>query len=333
VERIVATLDDRRAPTLRLEGSLFAPGSRRGDQAIQPIGADLGGGVRRLLVQVNGEPATARTVVCRLVNRIAVRLRPCPARARARFRAATASPPFRQGPNLVRVCAADYAPSTAANRTCTARRVRIDNRCPISEASGGATLRAQLRRNGSAAVVTGRVLDGGGRGVAGARVCIATRIRMNGAAERVATTPLTSAEGRFRARIPAAPSRDVRVAYWPTTQAAIERHLDLRVRARPRLRLRPRHPLRNGERIHFEAWLPGPAPGGRRVRIQVRADGRWLDLRQGRTGRWGTYRARYRFHATTGRRRYAFRAAVPKQNGYPYEAGHSKVKRVTVIGE
>ena len=94
-----------------------------------------GGGVRRLLVQVNGVPVTARTVPCRLAGQIAIRLRPCPARANASFRAATASPPFRQGPNLVRVCAADYAPSTAANRTCAQRRVRIDNLCPISEAS------------------------------------------------------------------------------------------------------------------------------------------------------------------------------------------------------
>jgi hypothetical protein len=69
------------------------------------------------------------------------------------------------------------------------------------------------------------------------------------------------------------------------------------------------------------------------VRIQVRDGGRWLDLRQGHTGNRGILRARYRFHATTGRRRYAFRAAVPKQSGYPYEAGRSRVKRVTVIGD
>ena len=333
VKRIIATLDDRRAPTLSLAGSLFAAGSRRGSETIQPLGADVGGGVRRLLVQVNGEPATARTVPCRLVDRIAVRLRPCPGRARASFGAATASPPFRQGPNVVRVCVADYAPSTAANRTCANRRVRIDNLCPISEASGGAALHAHLRRTGLRPVVTGRLLDGSGRGVAGARVCVATRVRMNGSTERVAARPLTNAEGRFRARIPAAPSREVRVAYWPNTQAALERYLDLRVRAHPQLRLRPRRRLRNGERIRFEARLPGPAPGGRLVRIQVRAGGRWLDLRRGRTGVWGAYRARYRFHATTGRRRYAFRALVPKQSGYPYEAGRSRVKRVTVIGK
>ena len=333
VKRLVARLRDRVAPTLRLGGSLFAPGSRRGPQMIEPLGADTGGGVRRLLVQVNGGPVTARTVPCRLAGPIAIRLRPCPAQANASFRAATASPPFRQGPNVVRVCAADYAPSTAVNRTCAQRRVRIDNLCPISGASGGATLHAHLRREGSDAVVTGRLLDRDARGVAGARVCVATRIRMKGVSERVALTPLTGAEGDFRAEIPTGPSREIRVAYWPDARAALERHLDLDVRVRPRFVLRPRHALRNGERVRFKAQLPGPAAAGRRVRIQVRTGGRWLDVRQGRAGALGTYRARYRFRATTERRRYAFRAAVPKQSGYPYDAGRSRVKRVTVIGD
>ena len=91
--------------------------------------------------------------------------------------------------------------------------------------------------------------------------------------------------------------------------------------------------MHNGDRVRFEARLPGPASAGRRVRIQVRADRRWLDLRQGHTGRLGTYRARYRFRATSGRQTYAFRAAVPKQSGYPYEAGRSRVKRLTVLGD
>ena len=332
VKRLVARLWDHLPPALRLGGSLFAPGARRGPQTIEPLGADLGGGVRRLLVQVNGEPVTARTEPCRLAGQIAIRLRPCPARANASFRAATASPPFHQGPNLVRVCAADYALSTAANRTCAERRVSIDNLCPVSEPSSGEALHARLRPVRSGAVVTGRLLDRGGRGVAGARVCVATRIHMNGTVERAASTPLTGAEGDFRARLPAGPSREVRVAYWPDAHAALERHLDLDVRVRPHLVLRPRHPVRNGDRVRFEVALPGPGAAGRQVRIQVRAGRRWLNLRQGPTGSQGTYRARYRFHATTGRRRYAFRAAVPKQSGYPYEAGRSRVKRVTVIG-
>jgi hypothetical protein len=293
----------------------------------------VGGGVRRFLLQVNGEPVTAHTVSCRLADRIATRLRPCRRRAEAGIAAVTASPPFRQGPNVVRVCAADYAASTAANRTCTARRVRVDNLCPISKVGRGATLRARLRRVGSAAIVAGRLLDRSGRGVGGARVCVATRVRLRGLAERVAVAPLTDAEGRFRATIPRGPNREVRIAYWASSATALERYRRLEVPVRARLRLRPDHPLANGDRVHFRVRLPEPANDHRRVRIQVRTGHRrWLQLREGLTGATGTYRARYRFHATTGRRTYAFRAVVPKQEGYPYEAGRSRVKHMTVIG-
>jgi hypothetical protein len=161
---------------------------------------------------------------------------------------------------------------------------------------------------------------------------VAARIRIDGAAERVAAVPLTDAEGRFRARIPSGPSREVRVAYWPSTAGAVERYLRIDVPARPRMRLRPRHAIENGSRVRFQVRLRGPASEHRRVRIQARSGVRWLDLRSGVTGAHGVYRARYRFHATTGRRSYRFRAVVPKQHGYPYEAGKSNVKRVTVIG-
>jgi hypothetical protein len=111
----------------------------------------------------------------------------------------------------------------------------------------------------------------------------------------------------------------------------VERYLDLDVRARPHLRLRPRDPIRNGNPVRFRVRLPGPGRAGRRVGIQVRANRRWLDLRDGHTGPRGIYRARYRFHATTGRRRYAFRATVPRQRAYPYEPGASRVRHVTVV--
>jgi hypothetical protein len=66
--------------------------------------------------------------------------------------------------------------------------------------------------------------------------------------------------------------------------------------------------------------------------VQAASGRHWIGLRSGLTGPRGTYRARYRFHATTGRRTYRFRAVVPKQDGYPYEAGSSKVRRAVVIG-
>jgi hypothetical protein len=331
VKRVALVLDDVVDPTLSVGGSLFEAGSRRGMETLAPAATDLGGGVRRFLVQVNGEPVSAHTVRCRLAGRVALRLAPCATRASARFTAATTAPPFRQGPNRVRICAADYATTTASNRACARRRIRVDNLCPLSERAGD-TVRARLRRHGRAATVSGRLLDERGAGVPGAQVCIAARTRLTGLVERIVATPLTGYRGHFQATIPPGPNREIRVAHWPGEAGAIERYLRLEVPAQPALRLRPRHPIPNGARLRFEVRLPGPRSEGRRVRVQARAGHRWLDLRSGLTGADGVYRAGYRFRATTGRRTYGFRAVVPKQHGYPYEAGTSVVKRATVIG-
>ena len=331
-KRLTLVFHDAVEPTLELAGSLFESGSRRGTDRVTPSGADVGAGVRRLFLQVNGQPVTARTLRCRLADRIALRLKPCPPRASADFAADTDAPPFRQGPNLVRVCVADYSRTTAANRACAERRVRVDNRCPLSPVGGASTLRVRLRRRPRGPMVTGRLLGRDGRAVSGARVCVATRVPLGGVAERVAAAPLTGSDGRFSARLPARPSRVVRVAYWPSPAGALERRLHLDVAVRPLLRVRPRHPIRNGHRVRFQVRLPGPRPGRRRVRLQARAGHRWLDVRSGLTGTDGVYRARYRFRSTTGKREYRFRAVVPKQRGYPYEMGASKLRRARVIG-
>jgi hypothetical protein len=338
IKRVGLSLADRVPPTIALGGSAFRPGSRRGVQTVEPSGADIGGGLHRFLLQVNGEPVTAQATRCRTVDGFALRLRPCPARARTAFRMQTAAAPFRQGRNVVRVCSADYALGTGANRACAARRVRIDNLCPISSTGSGPRLHARLIRSGGRAsgtqsvAVRGSLRSAGDVPVAGARVCVATRVPIAGARERVVATPVTGPDGRFTAQLPAGPNRHVRVAYWWSAEHVAERHLSLRVRARPRLKLRPDHAIHNGRHVRFKVRLRGPAADHRWVRIQARSGKRWIELRAGRTNARGIHRARYRFHATTGRRKYRFRAFVPSQRGYPYRSGHSRVRHVTVVG-
>ncbi len=340
LRRIRLALSDEAEPTVSLGGSLFAPGSRRGGELAIPALADAGGGVRALTVEVNGEPVASRTLSCALSGYVAIRLRPCPAAASPSVAVDTAAAPFVQGRNRVRVCAFDYASGGGANRACAARAVRVDNACPVSSAGGGAQLAAAINGSESATVgsrdpasVTGRLLTASGSPVAGARVCVAARVELNDEIERVVAAPLTAADGSFAAELPAGPSREVRVAYWPGEEHAVERFLELESRAEPALRLRPRHRLRNGDRLRFIARIPAPASASREVRLEVRSDGRWQLLRAGRTGADGTWTASYRFHATTGRRRYAFRACVPAQDGYPYARGCSPVRRKTVIGD
>ena len=200
-------LDDRVAPTLRLNG--LAVRARKQARPTDDRTVRRRRRRRRAAVPGPGERrAGHRATPCPAGSPAGSRSGFVPARAgpRAGFAAATASPPFRQGPNLVRVCAADYAASTAANRTCAQRRVRVDNLCPISEVSrGGQAPRPAAPRGDRAPSSPVACSTARGRGVAGRRVCVATRVRMRGAAERVASTPLTDADGALPGRDPGRP--------------------------------------------------------------------------------------------------------------------------------
>jgi hypothetical protein len=334
LRRLLLTVRDVTAPQLDLGGPLLDGATHRGRVALEADVADAGSGVSRVVVNVNGEPIAAPSLACDLAHGIGRRLQPCPAADRVWLTARTAAGAFRQGPNLLRACGFDYSRSTDANRDCATHRVRIDNACPVSGEGATAQLQVRARPVGGRGQVRveGRLTRADGGGVSGTAVCVATRVRLPGTAERVVATPRTGPGGRFRARLPRGPSRELRVAYWRDRDHVTERYIRLRSRVRPRLRLHPKGTLHNGDSIRFEVGLPAPAAAGRRVALKVRDDGHWLVLRGGRTdshGRWG---ASYRFHDTAGVRRYRFRAYVPKQAGYPYRAGRSQVRRARVVG-
>ena len=340
VRRIMLKLRDFEAPRLDLGGPLLSGETQRGTEGLEATATDGGSGVRRVYVEVNGQPASARTLGCQLAHEIALRLRPCPGDATVSLPANTTADPFRQGPNVVRTCAVDLAQRTDANRRCRTSRVRVDNACPVDGAGERGRIHARLSGLGHfgilpadrAATVAGRLVDEDGGGIGAAEVCVGTHTRGHDAAEQIVATPRTDGEGRFSVRLPSGPSREIRVAYWRDSEHVTEHYERLRVAAGPRLRLRPAGTLRNGDRLHFRASLPGPAAGGRHVNVKVRANGRWLRVRGGRTNRRGHWSGSYRFHATTGERTYRFRAFVPRQPGYPYEAGRSESKRVRVRG-
>jgi hypothetical protein len=340
VKRIRLRLRDLTRPTLGLAGPLFDPGARRGALGVALTAADDGGGVSQISVDVNGSRATTRDVTCSLVRGAALRIQPCPSSTTANLSLNSARPPFRQGPNQVRVCASDLATSGPANAICESRRVRIDNACPLSGAGGGTRLAVRTTGTRGHGLVTrrdrpavvGRVTDPAGQGIGGARVCVATHVRVAGAPEHVVATPVTGADGRFRAALPKGPSRRIRIAYWPTASGALERFTRVRVRARPRLELHPKGKLHNGDRMRMLVRLQTPANARRIVKIEARAAGRWIPVAAGRTGERGVYRTSYRFHATTKRRVYRFRALVPRQRSYPYAPGHSAVKKKVVKG-
>ncbi len=340
MRRIALTIRDVTPPRLQLGGTLLEPGSRRGDQILEVNAMDFGSGVRSVAVELNDQPLESRVLECHVKDGVANRLRPCPASPTPRFEIATTGADFRQGPNYLRVCASDFAPEATANRTCETRTVRVDNACPVSDVPGS-VLRTRFKGAGgritapsdTGATVTGRLTDRGGAAVRGAEVCVATRITTGESPpERVLATPTTGPDGRFASRIPAGPNRQVRIAHWTGPHTAIERFLELRSKAVPRLRLRPNTRLENGDSVKFGVVIPGPARASRRVAIQARGTGKWIQITGGQTNRSGRWSGTYRFRNTTTTRRYAFRATVRRQPGYPYLPGHSKTQRITVTG-
>jgi len=340
MRRIALTIRDLTPPAVQLGGTLLEPGSRRGDQVLEVEASDPGSGVRSVTVELNGRPLESRTLECSVKDGVAIRLRPCPGNPTPQFQIDTTGAGFRQGPNELRVCAADFAPEATANHTCETRKVRVDNECPVSQ-TAGSVLHARFKGGGGRmtapgdepATVKGTLTDANGEFVRGAQVCVATRIdTTEGPPERVLATPTTGPEGRFQVRLPAGPSREVRIAHWRGPHEVVEKYLDLRSKAVPRLALTPTRGLSNGDSVRFDVRIPGPSQQNRRVAIQARGTGKWIRIEGGRTDRGGRWSGRYRFTNTTGTRRYAFRAVIRRQPGYPYNPGRSKTRQATVSG-
>ena len=96
------------------------------------------------------------------------------------------------------------------------------------------------------------------------------------------------------------------------------------------------HPRRvvNGQAVTFVGRLRSlPVPvGGKLVELQVRLSGHWQTFRTVRSDTSGAWRVRYRFRRSCGLLRYRFRARLPAESGYPFEAGRTRAIGVRVPG-
>lgn len=328
VRRLWFTLRDRSAPSLSLGGSLFAGGRRHGGQSAELAATDLGGGVWRWRLLVNGTAAASAEAACDIVaGGPARRFVPCPLSESRSFALETERAPFRDGLNEVRVCVSDVG--WPANETCATRQVLVDNSCPGSGDAPAAGLHASFADGRAAATTDSNrrpAVEGRLSGTAGT-VCVFSQLA--GAPERLEGLVATDPGGGFRFNPRRGPTRRLRLAQRHRSHL-VETWLSLRVRARPRLKVGPRSRLRNGQAARFRGKLPGPAAAGRVVVLQARVGRRWQAFKSARTGTEGRFAARYRFRGTTERRLYRFRAVVREQAGYPYLKGVSPVRRLQV---
>jgi hypothetical protein len=327
--------------------------------------ADVGGGVFRAAVQVDGVDALTLPLgdaagVCRDigpspdVNEFAA-AQPCPLRIdNGSLDVDTSKLP--QGQHSVRVLLEDAAGNRTAIfgpvvRTIAANGAVGPGSDPVlrgaangSGASDQAELSAHWGKRGSrtrlvspfgrAHVVRGRLRARDGAAIGGAAIDVVSRTTAVGARELVKrNVPRTRADGSWFLVLPrSVSSRDVTFRYRShlnDTVASASASVRLRVRAGLRLAIHPRV-ARRGQRIRFAGrLLGGPLPrGGKQIVLMARASrGGWVRFNVVRSGKSGRFTATYRFQQP-GAARYRFRALSLAEAAYPYLAGGSNVVTV-----
>ena len=293
---------------------------------------DRGSGLRDAVLLVDGRQAAAARVdgAGSACQEPYVRVVPCPLESRGRLAIDTATLP--DGPHDVSlqvfdatgVNVAAFGPVriTTANAPPPPPPACLDRPSLAVTASPARTTIGF----GARGTFSGRVLDSSGRPAAGARV----RIADDGTP---LTTAVTSATGRFSARIPAGANRSLRAIVEVPGGLACSSERRLNVRAGVTLSLSRRR-ASLGQPIRFTGRVRGSIPRqGKLVVLQVRdRGGRVQVLKNVRTDRSGRYRYTYRFRRSRGTFTYRFRAQVPRERGFPYALGHSRQRKLTVRG-
>jgi hypothetical protein len=347
---LVATEVDLEPPKiLKAEGSLLAGGVLRGHQTIAGEATDVGGGLSRIEVLVNGlaaAPATAGAcAVASVANRsytgvVATSPTPCPARLPGSWIVDTSAPPFHEGENTVQVCASDLATVGSPNTTCTPpQTVTVNNTCTESAVSGGQDLSANFAKTnsetvtvgfGQGAEVKGQLANNAGDPISGATICVEAQTEGVPGEPAPVATATTDASGQFAYELPPGPNRRVLIGYRHDA-FQVGHTINYAAHSQPTVQLRPGR-VHEGDHVKITGVLPEPAAAGRVVVLQASAlhGRRWLTFRKATTGPRGGFRANYRFGSTTHTLTYKIRAVAPLQNGYPYAAGRSKPARVKV---
>jgi hypothetical protein len=182
--------------------------------------------------------------------------------------------------------------------------------------------------------IAGRLTDGSGRAIEGARLNVLQRVtgRRWVARGLVRTGP----GGRFTQTLRGGPSRTVRVTYFPFGDSdAFRASNNVAIDVLAPLTIATDRRVLGGRRtvtIRGRAGGGSIPAGGLLVTLQGYQHGwGWRTFETIRTNRGGAWRTSYRFRATTGR--FAFRAIVPQQGRYPFVTTTSRAVPVTLAAE
>jgi hypothetical protein len=181
--------------------------------------------------------------------------------------------------------------------------------------------------------VAGRIANRDGEGIAGAQIEVFSATRTT--PEQLVGVLQTDQEGRYRYTAKGSSSRSLRFAYAGTPLILpAERKVKLRVPATSSMQV-SRQRVLNGDAVTFRGKLRGlPVPAdGKLVELQVYLSGRWQTFRTTRADQAGGWAIRYRFKRTRGVQHFRFRASLPREAGYAFEAGATRSLTVRVRGQ
>jgi hypothetical protein len=185
---------------------------------------------------------------------------------------------------------------------------------------------------GTRTPVRGVLENVAGQPIVGAEIHVLSRTSTG--PEQVVDVVTTDARGGYTYMAQGDSSRTLRFLYKGTAVTLpTEREVTLLVRAASTIRTNRRR-LLNGQTVRFEGRvlsLPTP-PAGKLVELQVMLSGRWQTFRTAMTAVDGAWEVKYRFRRSCGLLRYRFRARLPAEAGYTFQAGRTKVVVVRVRG-
>jgi hypothetical protein len=212
----------------------------------------------------------------------------------------------------------------------------LANTCPPSDAQGGSRLSAGLGTNQAETVAInyweGTTLSGwlseGDRGVAGASICVYSRVTTEGNAELLGVLT-TDQNGRYEIAVPPGPSRTL-TAVYKSEEGRLEAWALLQSRAAPTLQISD-NVIHNKHFAYFNGEIPGPDNDGAIVVLQVKRGRGWLVFRRYSTREGGKFSMRYPFTRTFTPTTYTVRAQVLGAPGYPYLEGNSAERSLHVL--
>jgi hypothetical protein len=351
ISETTMTLADATAPTAgNLSGDLIASPQWRGPMSLSFTASDTGGGVYRVIVNVDGQDAlgvVADANSGRCADADATNadphefLWPAPCKTSAAPQLSVDTGALPVGDHAVSLVLEDAAGNRATIYGPVPKTILAPpagrgaaNGDPASDAARftgprhrTVTTSFRHRRLG----VRGRLVGPDGKPIASAQIEVYSQLHRAGASFRPIGATRTSRKGGFSYKAPPGASRTLRFGYRShVNDPAFTTTLDVlqRVRASATLRASRRFVGRGGS-VTFRGRLRGGyvPPRGKLVELQATDSGRWRTFALVRSARNGAFHYRYRFSGTG---RFAFRARVRFERAYPYVLGYSRRTSVSV---